>query len=48
VDLLIGDPTKSRTKLNWLPKYDLQGLVEEMMLADIDIFKKELMLKSAG
>lgn len=48
VDLLIGDPTKSKTKLNWTPKYDLKGLVEEMMHADISIFRKELMLQSAG
>ncbi len=27
VELLIGDPTKSMTKLGWKPKYDLQALV---------------------
>ncbi|WET70831.1 GDP-mannose 4,6-dehydratase [Sphingobacterium sp.] len=40
VDLLIGDPTKSKTKLGWQPKYDLAGLVKEMMEADLDILKK--------
>lgn len=25
VELLIGDPTKSITKLGWKPKYDLEG-----------------------
>ncbi|SKB88844.1 GDPmannose 4,6-dehydratase [Sphingobacterium nematocida] len=40
VDLLIGDPTKSRTKLGWEPKYDLAGLVKEMMQADLEILKK--------
>ena len=29
VDLLIGDATKSRTVLNWIPEYDLKALVEE-------------------
>jgi len=48
VDLLIGDPTKSRTKLGWTPKYDLLALVKEMMACDIDHFRKELMLKKAG
>lgn len=48
VDLLIGDPTKSKTKLGWKPQYDLAGLVEDMMLSDVDHFKKELMLKAAG
>ncbi|MEQ7800897.1 GDP-mannose 4,6-dehydratase [Pedobacter sp. ASV1-7] len=48
VDLLIGDPTKSKTKLGWKPQYDLQALVKEMMASDIDHFRKELMLKEAG
>lgn len=48
VDLLIGDPTKSKTKLGWIPKYDLPALVSEMMVSDVDHFKKELMLKAAG
>lgn len=37
VDLLIGDPTKSKTKLGWEPKYDLAGLVKEMMQEDLKI-----------
>lgn len=48
VDLLIGDPTKSKTKLGWVPKYDLQALVKEMMEFDVMHFRKELMLKGAG
>lgn len=48
VDLLIGDPTKSNTKLGWKPKYDLPALVKEMMASDLDHFRKELMLKEAG
>jgi GDPmannose 4,6-dehydratase len=35
VDLLIGDPTKSKTKLGWEPKYDLPGLVKEMVESDL-------------
>jgi GDPmannose 4,6-dehydratase len=48
VDLLIGDPTKSRTKLGWKPKYDLQGLVREMVAADVELFQKEKLLKESG
>ncbi|WP_231458843.1 MULTISPECIES: GDP-mannose 4,6-dehydratase [unclassified Pedobacter] len=48
VDLLIGDPTKSKTKLGWKPQYDLAGLVEDMMTSDVEHFKKELLLKAAG
>jgi GDPmannose 4,6-dehydratase len=35
VDLLIGDSTKARTQLGWVPKYDLRALVHEMMAADL-------------
>jgi len=45
VDLLIGDPTKSKNQLGWIPKYDLAGLVKEMMASDINYVKKERMLK---
>ncbi|WDF79163.1 GDP-mannose 4,6-dehydratase [Mucilaginibacter sp. KACC 22773] len=48
VDLLIGDPTKSKTKLGWAPKYDLQGLVKEMVAADVDLFRREKLLKESG
>jgi len=48
VDVLTGDPTKAHKKLKWKPKYDLIGLVKEMVAADILLFKKELALKVAG
>jgi len=35
VDLLIGDATKAREKLGWVPEYDLKALVEDMMASDI-------------
>ena len=40
VDLLIGDATKANEKLNWKPKYDLDSLVEEMVLSDVQLFQK--------
>jgi GDPmannose 4,6-dehydratase len=48
VDLLIGDATKSRTKLNWIPEYDLKALVEDMMHSDVKLMKKETYLKDGG
>jgi len=48
VELLIGDPTKSKTLLGWSPKYDLKMLVEDMMNADVDHFRKEKLLKESG
>ncbi len=48
VELLIGDATKSRTKLNWTPEYNLKALVEDMMRSDVKIMKKETYLKDGG
>lgn len=48
VDLLIGDPTKAHTKLGWRPKYDLAMLVKEMVASDVELFRKEKLLKESG
>jgi GDPmannose 4,6-dehydratase len=48
VDLLIGDATKSRTKLNWSPKHSLQDLVNDMMQSDLHLMKKDEYLKDGG
>jgi GDPmannose 4,6-dehydratase len=48
VELLIGDATKSRTKLNWEPEYDLAALVKDMMTSDVKLMKKETYLKEGG
>lgn len=48
VDLLIGDPTKAMEKLGWQPEYDLKGLIEEMMLSDVKLMKREAYLKEGG
>jgi GDPmannose 4,6-dehydratase len=48
VELLIGDPTKSNTKLGWKPKYDLPALVQDMMQADLEHFNREKMLQERG
>lgn len=41
VELLIGDPTKSKTKLGWEPEYNLESLCREMVASDIEIFRKD-------
>lgn len=41
VELLIGDPTKSKTKLGWEPTYDLPALVKEMVAMDVELFRKK-------
>jgi GDPmannose 4,6-dehydratase len=48
VDLLIGDPNKAMTKLNWKPKYDLKMLVEDMVLSDVGLFKRDVHLMKGG
>lgn len=48
VELLIGDPTKSKTKLGWEPKYDLAALVKDMMASDLKLMKKDEYLKKGG
>lgn len=40
IEMLIGDPTKSKTKLDWKLRYDLPALVKDMMENDLEIFKK--------
>lgn len=48
VDLLIGDATKAKEKLGWVPKYDLQALVSDMMQSDLHLVKKDDYLKKGG
>jgi GDPmannose 4,6-dehydratase len=36
VELLIGDPTKAREKLGWVPKVDVRELAKMMALSDYD------------
>jgi GDPmannose 4,6-dehydratase len=48
VDLLIGDPSKSKEKLGWEPQYDLDGLIKDMMQSDIKLMKKDAWLREGG
>jgi GDPmannose 4,6-dehydratase len=48
VDLLVGDPSKAKNKLNWVPKYNLEMLVEEMMSSDLELMKKEQLINQLG
>jgi GDPmannose 4,6-dehydratase len=48
VELLIGDPTKAKSKLGWKPKYDLDALVKEMVASDLELFKRDHYLKEGG
>ena len=48
VELLIGDRTKAMEKLGWSPTYTLPELVSEMVTADLELFKREVLLKESG
>lgn len=48
VELLIGDATKANTKLGWVPEYNLQDLVNDMMQSEIKIMQKDHHLEEAG
>ena len=48
VDLLIGDASKAFNKLGWKPTYTLDELVKEMVLSDVQLFKKTSFLRSKG
>jgi GDPmannose 4,6-dehydratase len=48
VDLLIGDPTKAKEKLGWELDYDLEGLVKDMITADLELFKRDKFLLKGG
>lgn len=48
VDLLIGDASKAKNKLGWVPKYDLQALVSDMVQSDLNLVKKDDYLKKGG
>jgi len=48
VDLLIGDPTKAKEKLGWVPEHDLASLVKDMMQSDVKLMQKKQYLKDGG
>jgi GDPmannose 4,6-dehydratase len=48
VDVLLGDFTKARTKLNWHPTTSLEQLVGMMVETDLDAARREKTLRDAG
>jgi GDPmannose 4,6-dehydratase len=48
VDTLLGDPTKAREKLGWVPKVSFAELVREMVTADLALARRDALFESAG
>lgn len=48
VETLLGDPTKAKDKLGWVPRITLDEMVEEMVASDLNKAKQHALLKQQG
>jgi GDPmannose 4,6-dehydratase len=48
VETLLGDPTKAKEKLGWVPEITVQEMCAEMVANDLEAAKQHALLKSHG
>ena len=48
VESLLGDPTKAKQKLGWVPEITVQEMCAEMVVSDLDEAKRHALLKHHG
>jgi GDPmannose 4,6-dehydratase len=48
VELLIGDSSKAKKELGWELSYDLDSLIDDMVMSDLQLFKRDNYLKEGG
>ena len=48
VETLLGDPTKAKEKLGWIPEITLDQMIEEMVAYDLEKAKQHALLKKHG
>jgi len=48
VETLLGNPTKAKEKLGWEPKITFEEMVHEMMEADLQLAKRDALVKEHG
>lgn len=48
VETLLGDPTKAKSKLGWMPEITVEEMCAEMVAADLDKAKQHALLKANG
>jgi len=48
VETLLGDPTKAKEKLGWIPEITVEEMCAEMVASDLDLAKQHALLKSYG
>jgi GDPmannose 4,6-dehydratase len=48
VETLLGDPTKAKEKLGWIPEITLDAMIQEMVAYDLEQAKQHALLKDHG
>jgi len=48
VETLLGDPSKAREKLGWVPQTTFEELVKEMMAHDLELARRDELIKKNG
>lgn len=48
VDTLLGDPSKAREKLGWVPKINFDDLVAEMVEKDLERARRDALIEKSG
>jgi len=48
VETLLGDPTKAKEVLGWVPEITVEEMCAEMVANDLDVAKRHALLKAHG
>ena len=48
VETLLGDPSKAKEKLGWVPEITVEEMCAEMVASDLDAARRHALLKSHG
>jgi GDPmannose 4,6-dehydratase len=48
VETLLGDPSKAKTKLGWVPEISVQEMCKEMVAHDLAQARQHALLKQHG
>jgi len=48
VETLLGDPSKAKSKLGWVPEVTVQEMCAEMVREDLKVAKRHALLKEHG
>jgi GDPmannose 4,6-dehydratase len=48
VETLLGDPTKAKEKLGWVPEITLDEMITEMVASDLQAAKQKVLLRANG